>query len=151
MSRTDSCFKSTRPSYDLANDTAHYYNSHHNTGINKDTRGDPSSIQYTKIRNRNSNFNPAFYGKSNVISLRKDMDPDWEEKKDCMNAYPTLSRAQQMESIPVAIIGRNGARLNDIKSIQHGVGGTDRSHIRLTANEFLASKRPMKQSSGVVF
>ena len=151
MSRTDSCFKSTRITPDLINDTSYWKDDHHNTGINKETRGQHDSIQYTKIRNRNSNFNPAFYGKSNVIELRKDLDPDWDVKQDCINQFPTLTRAQQMESIPIAVVGKNASKLTDPKNINAGLGNMNTSHIRLTANQFLASKVPMKQSSGMVF
>jgi len=151
MSRTDSCFKSTRITPDLINDTSYWKDDHHDTGIHKETRGQPDTIQYTKIRNRNSNFNPAFYGKSNVIALRKDLDPDWDVKQDCLNQFPTLTRAQQMESIPIAVVGKNASKLTDPKNINAGLGNMNTSHIRLTANQFLASKVPMKQSSGVVF
>jgi len=93
----------------------------------------------------------AFYGKSNVITLRKDLDPDWNMKQDCINQFPILSRAQQMQSIPIAIVGRNASRLNDPKSITNGMGNTNTGQIRLTTNQFLALNVPMKQSSGVVF
>jgi len=56
-----------------------------------------------------------------------------------------------MESIPIAVVGKNASRLNDPKSITNGMGNTNTGQIRLTANQFLASKVPMKQSSGVVF
>jgi len=151
MSRTDICFTSTRRSHNLVNDTSYWKDDYHDTGIHKETRGVSESIQCNKIRNRNSNFNLAFYGKSNVITLRKNLDPDWDVKHDCINQFPTLSRAQQMQSMPIAIVGRNASRLNDPKSITNGMGNTNTGQIRLTANQFLASKVPMKQSSGVVF
>jgi len=47
-----------------------------------------------------------FMEKSNVIALRKDLDPDWDVKQDCLNQFPTLTRAQQMESIPIAVVGK---------------------------------------------
>ena len=55
MSRTDSCFKSTRKLHDLVNDTSYWKDDHHDTGIHKETRGLPESIQYAKMRNKNSN------------------------------------------------------------------------------------------------
>jgi len=151
MSRTDSCFKSIRVLHDLVNDTSYWRDDHHDTGIHKETRKEHDTIQYTKIQTRNSNFNPEFYRKSNVIALGKDLDPDWDVKQDCLNQFPTLTRAQQMESMPIAVVGKNASKLTDPKNIRAGLGNMNTSHIRLTANQFLASKIPMKQSSGVVF
>jgi len=56
-----------------------------------------------------------------------------------------------MESIPIAVVGRNASKLTDPKNMTAGLGNMNTSHIRLTANQFLASKIPMEQSSGVVF
>jgi len=56
-----------------------------------------------------------------------------------------------MKSIPIAVVGKNASKLIDPKNISAGLGNMNTSYIRLTANQFLASKIPMKQRSGVVF
>ncbi len=60
----------------------------------------PLSLSYTQIRTKNSNFNPAFYGKPMNTILRTDLDEDWDVKPDCHNKYPSMSHAEMMNNIP---------------------------------------------------
>ena len=61
---------------------------HHDDYLPKlETRYGPASVQYTKIRNKNSSFNPTHYGMNPIVSLRPEMDKDKEEKQYCKNPY----------------------------------------------------------------
>lgn len=136
---------------DLINDKSYHFDNHYDTGIHKETRQNGSSVQFTKLRNRNTNFNPPHYGKSNIIQLRREFDVDTEEKKECNNAYPFLTKQQQNDTIPNVIIGRNASRTNDSSSISNGMANNNRGLIRTTQSEFIKSKVPMKQTSGNIY
>ena len=82
--------------------------------------------------------------------VRKDLDPDWDVKQDCHNPYPSMSREEIMNNVPLVRAGRNGTHLTDPKSIMRGMQNTDRRLNKLTPNQYLSSKAPMKQPSGVV-
>jgi hypothetical protein len=149
--RVDNCFKSQRVAFALSNTKSFYEVDNHNTNFpSTTTRLLPSSIQYTSVRTRNSNFTRPFYGKTNTVPLRKDLDPDWDVKQECNNKYPSLSREQQMATIPVVMCWNNGTNMTDPKSVMNGLGNTDRSLNLLTANQFLANKPVMRQPNGII-
>ena len=150
MARVDRCFTSTRPTQDFAMDSHYFYKLPHNNYLRRNEPLDHDSIQYTKIRTRNSNFNPAFYGRPMNKIVRKDLDPDWDVKQDCHNPYPSMSREEVMNNVPLVRAGRNGTHLTDPKSIMRGMQNTDKRLNKLTPNQYLSSKAPMKQPSGVV-
>lgn len=147
--RTDRCFQKERNV--LENNTLrHYwYDLPHNNFVKRYEPVPHSSRQYTKIRTKNTNYNPAFYGKPMNVVLRKDLDEDWDVKQDCYNPYPSLSR-EQVDNMPNFTIGRNGTIKTDPKSIETRVGNRDRTGIQISKNQYLSTKTPMKQSSGFV-
>lgn len=151
MARVNDIFTSReRPIQDRAIDTHYWYNLPHNNYLKRNIPLDPASKQYTQIRTNNSNFNKAFYAKSMNQVVRRDLDPDLDVKQDCYNPYPSMSREDMMNSIPLVPVGRNGSRLTDPKSVMQGTQNMDRTLNKLTPNQYLKIKQPMRQPSGHV-
>lgn len=148
--RIDRCFTSQRPLQDSAMDNHYWYKLPHNNYLKRNEPLQPSSKQYTAVRTKNSNFNKPFYARKMNEILRKDLDPDWDVKQDCHNPFPAMTRAEMMENVPMVFAGKNGSRLTDPKSIAQGIQAMDRRLNKLTPNQYLQSKQPMKQPSGVV-
>lgn len=120
VGRYDTAFKSTRPQFHQVNTTKYYNNDHTKDNLPKlETRYDPPSIQYTKIRNKNSSFNPCHYGRSPLISLRPEMDKDTDEKQYCKNPYATQTFN----------LYRNGDVKKHPDDIMKGIGNMDKSII----------------------
>ena len=61
-----------------------------------------------------------------------------------------MTRAEMMQNVPMVFAGKNGSQLNDPKSIQQGTQSMDKRLNKLTPNQYLSTKQPMKQPSGVV-
>ena len=150
MARVDSCFKSQRPLQDFGNDKTYWYDLNKNRDMDFKKRLDFDSIQYTSTRVKNSDFNPAFYGKSNRIALRRDMIEEIESKQHPNNPYPSLSVQEQYSLIPKAMCWRYGSTLSDPKSINNGMGNMDKRLNKLTAEQLAKCKVPMPQPSGKV-
>jgi hypothetical protein len=150
MARVDRCFKSQRPFQDNAMDHHYWYELPHNNYLKRNEQLLPSSVQYTKVRTKNSDFNKPFYGRKMNQILRKDLDPEWDVKQDCYNPFPAMTRAEMMQNVPMVFAGKNGSQLNDPKSIQQGTQSMDKRLTKLTPNQYLSTKQPMKQPSGVV-
>ena len=152
MARVNDIFTSkNRHLLDKTMDTHYWYNLPHNNYLKRHTPLNPSSLSYTQIRTKNSNFNPAFYAKPMNTILRTDLDEDWDVKQDCHNKYPSMSYAEMMNNVPLVSVGRNGSRLTDPKSISQGVASTDRTLNYMTPNNYLAIKQGMRQPSGMVY
>jgi len=150
MARVDSCFQSQRKYQDNVNDKTYWYDLPKSRDLNFRKQLDYDTIQYTSTRVKNSDFNPAFYGKSNRIALRRDMIEELESKQHPNNPYPSLSLEEQYTMIPRAMCGRNATRLTDPKSINNGMGNMDKRLNKLTAEQLAKSKVPMLQPSGKV-
>lgn len=150
MARVDRCFKSQRPLQDNAMDYHYWYKLPHDNYLKRNEQLLPSSIQYTKISIKNSDFNKPFYGRKMNQILRKDLDPEWDCKQDCYNPFPAMTRAEMMQNVPMVFAGKNGSQLNDPKSILQGTQSMDKRLNKLTPNQYLNSKQPMKQPSGLV-
>ena len=131
VGRRDTAFTSLRPQFHLGNSTKYYNNDHKKDYVPKlETRVDPASVQYTKIRNKNSSFNPAHYGRSHLVSLRAEMDKDKFEKQFCRNPYTTQSFN----------LYRNGDVRKHPDDIMKGLGNMDKSLIISTPDKIAKVK-----------
>jgi len=148
--RTDRCFTAQRPRQDMAMDTHYWYKLPHNNYLKRHEMLLPSSVQHTKVRTKNNNFNPAWYAKPMNQVLRKDLDEDWDVKQDCHNPFPSMTREEMMNTMPLVFAGRNGSRLTDPKAISQGIQSMDKRLNKLTPNMYLSAKQPMRQPSGFI-
>lgn len=131
VGRSDTTFKSLRPQFHLNNSKDYYNNNHIDDYLPKlDTRYGPASVQYTKIRNKNSSFNPTHYGMNPIVSLRPEMDKDKEEKQHCKNPY----------AIQTFHLYRNGEIKKHPDDVQKGIGNMDRSLIYSTPDKIAKVK-----------
>lgn len=131
VGRTDTCFKSLRPQFHLNNSTKYYNNDHITDYLpKKESRVDPASVQYTRIRNKNSSFNPTHYGRSHLVSLRPELDKDKFEKQFCRNPY----------SITTFNLYRNGDVRKHPDDVRNGIGNMDKSLIISTPDKIAKVK-----------
>lgn len=131
VGRNDTAFKSLRPQFHLNNSTKYYNNDHITDYLpKKETRVDPASIQYTRIRNKNSSFNPTHYGRSPLVSLRPEMDKDKSEKQFCRNPYGTTTFN----------LYRNGDVRKHPDDVINGVGNMNKSLIISTPDKIAKVK-----------
>ena len=122
QTRLDSAFKSQRP--DFRNIIEQTYNTRNHNDVLPDLslRSLPASIQYTKIRYNNGNWNPAFYGKSMINNLRPELDESIHTQ-----GYKYMNTNNNGASI-----NRNGSILRDPKNTELGMGNQDKSLIYMT-------------------
>lgn len=147
--RTDRCFRKERNVLEDQTLRHYWYDLPHNNFVKRYEPLPHSSTQYTKIRTKNTNWNPPYYGNPQNTVLRRDLAEEWDVKQDCYNPYPALSRAE-VDNLPIFRIGRNGSILTDPKSIENNVATRNRTDIKISKNQYLQNKPKMKQPNGIV-